>query len=268
MKKTSSIKLHFIYLLLTLFTANLIADDNFGYFSNPWTTVGLKDYPYGTRITPENKMLIGVPYGSKADMATVQIRFGKELKLLDSKYKRKLEKGWIPIVIIDAEDQKVKYDVRIWASPKPTQAGPYAFSWPIEGPDYLTWIWIRATNSSSAPQTAAMQIEQTGDFPKGYHPNPELNEPIKVSKTLQPGQTAQAIARIRWEPKPTRDEFSNIDPRIWYDKTIQYWQNLLASGAVIELPCQKATNALKSAHICQFIANDYGDLRDLIARML
>ena len=36
----------------------LRADEPFDYFQNSWTVIGLKDYADGTRITPDNQLVI------------------------------------------------------------------------------------------------------------------------------------------------------------------------------------------------------------------
>ena len=48
-------------------------DEPFGYFQNDWNVIGLKDYQDGTRITPDNELILAG--GDK-----LQIRFGKDLK--------------------------------------------------------------------------------------------------------------------------------------------------------------------------------------------
>ena len=48
----------------------LRAEEPFDYFQNSWNVIGLKDYNDGTRITPNNELLLAG--GDKA-----QLRFGK-----------------------------------------------------------------------------------------------------------------------------------------------------------------------------------------------
>ncbi len=47
---------------------------------------------------------------------------------------------------------------------------------------------------------------------------------------------------------------------LWLQRTVQYWRGLLDGAAQIEVPCRKATDALRAAHVCQLIANDHGEL--------
>ena len=61
------------------------ADEPFGYFQNDWNVIGLKDYQDGTRITPDNELILAG--GDK-----LQTRFGKDLKPL-SRYACKMATG-------------------------------------------------------------------------------------------------------------------------------------------------------------------------------
>jgi hypothetical protein len=42
----------------------LWAEDPFDYFDNSWGVIGLRDYARGTRITPDNKLMIGASKGT------------------------------------------------------------------------------------------------------------------------------------------------------------------------------------------------------------
>ena len=48
-------------------------NDPFDYFVNNWNVVGLKDYPRGARVTPDNRLYLA---GSNT---TVLVRFGRTL---------------------------------------------------------------------------------------------------------------------------------------------------------------------------------------------
>ncbi|MCX6927021.1 MAG: discoidin domain-containing protein, partial [Verrucomicrobia bacterium] len=48
---------------------------------------------------------------------------------------------------------------------------------------------------------------------------------------------------------------------VWLQRTVDYWRGLEKSAATINVPCRKATEALKAAHVCQMIANDHGEVR-------
>ena len=50
-------------------------------------------------------------------------------------------------------------------------------------------------------------------------------------------------------------------PKLWLDRTVEYWQGLMDRAAKIEVPCRKATDALRAAHVCQLIASDHGVIK-------
>ena len=52
--------------------------------------------------------------------------------------------------------------------------------------------------------------------------------------------------------------FADQTPKLWLDRTVQYWQSLIGSGAVVETPEAKANQALLASHVDQFINNDHG----------
>ena len=51
------------------------------------------------------------------------------------------------------------------------------------------------------------------------------------------------------------------DPETLVGRTVEYWQGVMAGAAKIEVPCRKATEALKAAHVCQLIASDHGSIQ-------
>ena len=65
---------------------SLRAEEPFDYYQNSWNVIGLKDYNDGTRITPNNELLLAG--GDKA-----QLRFGKKLTPLSRKQTKTLLKG-------------------------------------------------------------------------------------------------------------------------------------------------------------------------------
>ena len=54
--------------------------------------------------------------------------------------------------------------------------------------------------------------------------------------------------------------FDSEDPKVWLQRTVDYWKGVVAGAARIEVPCRKATEALLAAHVCQLIASDHGEL--------
>ena len=59
---------------------------------------------------------------------------------------------------------------------------------------------------------------------------------------------------------PVAAAFDKADGRVWLDRTVGYWRKLMAEAASIEVPCAKATEALRAAHVCQMLVSDHGVL--------
>ncbi len=224
------------------------ADEPFDYFQNDWNVIGLKDYNDGTRITPNNELILAG--GDK-----LQIRFGedgKDLKPLSRKQTKTLMKGWMPIILLSAKDGDVRYDFTLWATPLPTvEDWKKAFDWPTEGENYLNWITVKVTNTGTSQAYPKVAFEINGKS-RG-----ESNTQIW---SLLPGKSGDGCIRIPFAAIPAADAWNKADPKLWLDRTVEYWQDLMAKAAKIEVPCRKATEALKAAHVCQLIASDHGSI--------
>lgn len=222
------------------------ADEPFDYFRNSWNVLGLRDYEHGTRVTPDNKLLL-------ADGAQVRLRFGRELTPLGRRQTKTLKDGWLPIVLLTAEDGAVRYDFTLWATPLPTAKDwRAAYDWPTEGENFLNWIVVKAQNTGSAQAEAKFKVE--GD-------RPGIAEEDAFAWSLAPGQSAEGVVRIPFAPVDDPASLAEEDPKLWLQRTEQYWQDLILTAARIEVPCKKATEALLAAHVCQLIANDHGELQ-------
>jgi hypothetical protein len=243
------------------------AAEPFNYFVNDWNVVGLKDYRFGTRLSPNHKLLIGQPeWRTEEKAATVQIRFGRDLKLPSRQQNRTCIENWIPVFQCTAPDGDVQYDFTIWATPLPSvKDWKKAYDWPTEGEDYLTWIWVKIRNQGTAPAPARLKFEQAwSDWSRkqwpNNHPVPSLAEPIVFDwPNLEAGADTQAVVRLSWVHGKNTSAFDKEDPQLWMDRTIQYWRDKLAGGALVEVPCKKATQAMKAAHVCQLLAADGND---------
>jgi len=230
--------------LLTL-ARGLRADEPFDYFRNSWNVIGLKDYNDGARVTPDNRLLL-------AGKATVRIRFGRELIPLSRKQTKTLLDGWLPVVLITAGDRPVRYDFQFFATPLPgVKDFQKAFDWPTEGENFLNWIVVKATNTSREQARARLKFEQRGR--PGAAPD-------EFAWSLAAGNSAAAVLRIPFAPVADTSAFDKEDPEVWLARTRAYWRGLLDGAARIEVPCRKATDALRAAHVCQLIANDHGEL--------
>jgi len=67
----------------------------FNYFANDWNVVGLKDYTHGSRVTPENELLLG-------GRTAIRVRLGRELAPLSQASPKLAMHGWMPIILLRA----------------------------------------------------------------------------------------------------------------------------------------------------------------------
>jgi len=197
-------------------TGSLRADEPFDYFRNSWSVIGLKDYARGTRITPQNKLLID---DSNEVGATVQVRFGRALNPLSRRQTKRLLDGWLPINLIIAKDECVRYEFTLWATPLPTvKDWEKAFDWPTEGENFLNWIWVRVTNTGDTATEAKVQVETTGPSRSGSN---------DFIWSLDPGKSAEAVVRIPFHAM--NDPLLSFDEEgaeLWLNRTVQYWRGI------------------------------------------
>jgi hypothetical protein len=219
------------------------AAEPFDYFQNSWNVIALKDYVNGTRVTPDNELLL-------AAKSKLRLRCGPQSTPLSRKQIKTLLDGWMPIILLSTEESGVRYDFTLWATPLPTvKDWRAAFDWPTEGENFLNWIAVKATNVGAAPAEAKVNVEQTG---------PSNSSTSSSAWSLAPGQSAEATFRVPFAPVANAAAFAQEDPKLWLDRTAEYWRGVMAKGARIQVPCEKATQALLAAHVCQLIANDHG----------
>ncbi len=237
----------------------------FDYFSNSWAVVGLKDYPHAARITPENKLMIGTPAGTsekEADKATVQIRFGDSLSPLGPQHTKRLMDGWLPIVLISAQDGAVHYEFACWATPLTTvKDWPRAFDWPAESDNFLTWMKVEARNRGPTSAAARIAFEQTGPYSPDNHPVPMLARPREFGWVLPPEGTEECVLAIPWKPAETQEEFSPETGQIWLNRALQFWRELTGQAIFLDVPCRKAKEAYMASLLYQLIISDRGELR-------
>jgi len=224
------------------------ADEPFDYFQNSWSVIGLKDYKDGTRVTPDNELLL-------AGKKKVRLRFGRDLTRLSRKQTKTLLDGWLPVVLLDAADGPVRYEFVLWATPRPTvKDWRKAFDWPTEGENFLNWIVIRVANTGNTRAEAKVKVERTGA-------TGSATSALKLfAWSLDPGQRVEDVVRIPFAPVKDASAFADQDAKLWLDRTVGFWRGLMDGAARIDVPCTKATQALLAAHVCQLIANDHGEL--------
>ena len=221
---------------------------SFDYFRNNWNVIGLKDYVHGSRITPNNEMLL-------SGAMPVQIRLGPDRVALSREQGKRAMEGWMPIMLVEAVHGPIRYNVTYWATPLPdVKDWRKAFDWPTEGENFLCWIRIEATNTSDAPAEAFAELNPARV--------PAKTRAFKWSWRLEPGATAHDVARYTFFPSDNPKAYDKEDADVWLDRTREFWKDLLTKKtAHIEVPCRKASESLLAAHVCQAIANDHGDLR-------
>ncbi|MBN1490131.1 MAG: hypothetical protein JXA69_09455 [Phycisphaerae bacterium] len=216
-------------------------DEPFDYFRNSWSVIGLKDYAHGTRITPDNELLL-------AGNRKLRLRFGRELTRLDRERVKTNLAGWLPIIQIHANDGPVRYDFTFWATPLPSVPDwKAAYHWPVAGEDYLNWITVRTTGNTDAEIPKKLRIEiiehdkiQNTDFHAG------AAEELDVACT------------VAYEPAQMDPEA--VDTQLWLDRTVEFWKQAMLGGSHISVPCTKSNEALLAAHVCQLIAGDHGEV--------
>lgn len=234
----------------------------FDYFANNWNVIGLKDYLHGARITPDNQLVLA------AD-TRVQIRVGQAKVPLSRGNPKRALRGWMPIIVVTADDGPVHYDITFWATPLPdVKDWRKAFDWPTEGENFLNWIHIKATNTSGAATEAASEIAwrqaQTapaaGQTPAAGSTDNNVSHDQAWSCQLAAGASVEWVARYPFSPVAAVDAYAQEDAAQWLQRTVDYWQGVMAPTAKITVPCRKATDALLAAHVCQLIANDHGEV--------
>ena len=238
--------------------------ESFDYFANNWNVVGLKDYVHGSRITPDNELLL-------AGKTAIQIRLGPDRTPLSRVHGKRAMGGWMPIILVDAVQGPVRYEIAYWATPLPdVKDWRKAFGWPTDGENFLTWIRVRAVNTSTEQVEARVE---TGPNPKSTRPKrfveqetePKIDKPPtrvhRWSWRLPAGGTAQGVARYTFMPTDAPKAYDTQTAEVWLKRTEEFWRGMMEDRAKIVVPDRKASEALLAAHVCQLIANDHGELR-------
>ena len=221
------------------------AEAPFDYFQNSWNVIGLKDYNDGTRVTPENELLLAG--GSK-----LRFSCGPHLTPLSREQTKTLLEGWMPIVLLATEEGGVRYEFTLWATPLPdVKNWRAAFAWPTEGENFLNWVRVKATNPGPAPAKASVRLDLLVT---------NAPPPTEWSALLAPGKSAETCFRVPFKPIANTAALDKADGRVWLERTVSYWRDLMAHAASIEVPCSKSTEALRAAHVCQMLVSDHGVL--------
>jgi hypothetical protein len=270
-QKSSSARKRGPSLIFMLATIALIAEsllaaqEPFDYFRNSWNVIGLKDYERGTRITPDNQLLL-------AGKDRVSIAVGNPPTPLSRRQTKTLLEGWLPVVLVTTSADDVRYEFMFWASPLPTAADwTRAFAWPTDGENYLNWIAIKATNTGTRKAPARIHLKRwtaKEDYVKVAESPPEKPEDIlkrqtfaqDFSWTLNPGEVKEGHVNFPFFPIGSSDAFLKEDPNVWLKRTVDFWKTQMTGAAHISVPCRKATEAFLASHVCQLLALDRGEI--------
>jgi hypothetical protein len=239
------------------------ATEPFDYFADNWNVIGLRDYQHGSRLSPNNELWL-------AGRTPIQVCVGRELAPLHRRHGKQALDGWLPILTTAVEDGPVRYQVTFWATPLPdAKDWQAAFQWPTEGENYLNWICVTATNTGRETVSAQATVRPNPAIRFPGHPEEQSESgggqthtrQFQWTWTLAGGQSATGVARYPFFPGGDPNRYDDADAALWLRRTVEHWQATLNRAAHISVPCRKATEALRAAHVCQLIANDHGEVR-------
>jgi hypothetical protein len=243
----------------------LTAQEPFDYFCNSWNVIGLKDYERGTRITPDNQLLL-------AGKDRVTIAVGSPLAPLSRRQTKTLFEGWLPVIQVTTSAGDIRYEFLFWATPLPSAASwERAFAWPTDGENYLNWITVKATNFGSQKAPARVQVKRwtaKEDYTKVVESPPEKPGDIvknqalvrDFSWTLNSGEVKEGHVNFPFFPAKGSEAFDKEDPNIWLKRTVGFWKTLMDATAHLSVPCRKATEAFLASRVCQLLALDHGEI--------
>src|ERR1035441_7450254 len=224
-----------LLLSCALLAPSAVADvqDTFDYFVNNWNVVGLPDYFHGSRITPNNELYLD---GGTA----VRIRVGHTLTPLSRAQGKRALHGWMPIIEVTAMDGAVRYQIAFWVTPRPdAKDWQKAFRWPTEGENYLNWISVQATNTSTEVLEAKADVRPdvagyTDKLAPIKSPRKHTRE-YSWSWKLASGQPADGIARYPFFPLNDPAKYDHADAKLWFERTVSFWQGLMDRAARVHV---------------------------------
>ncbi len=266
-------------------TARNIAEP-FDYFANSWTVIGLKDHPFGTRISPSGDFVLG-------DDLIVRPLVGSPLRPLNNRIRKTLRHGHLPIVTSSfVVNDVVRYTIEAVACPM--DPGRDAdFEYPTSD-NFLSFVRVSMTNISPGPADAAFGLHwrpKTGDFPCVLEGTAVADvraivagrrlfgvvrsaEAVAVSATgslvrfrapLAPQAEAVVSFVLPFHPVPVAEAgalaaMMRADFAAAAVAAESYWQRLLDRGATIEVPEEKVAQTYRASLVYQFIGRDRSEV--------
>jgi hypothetical protein len=255
----------------------------FDYFSNSWAVIGLKDYPDATRISPRAEFLLG-------DKSACRLLVGEGLAPLDSRVRKTLEKGYLPIVRYDfVLNGTVEYDIEAFACPLPA-LGQAGYGWPLN-PNFLNLVRVTLRNRAGTSQAAAFGLNWKNRAPIAATGLPAGNawavtagdvligtlaappgirvevagDTLQIRAELAAGRSEAAVLCLPYHAleKPGADSaigLARLDFDEWKGRTSEFWEDLLGRGAKLEVPEGKVRESYLASLVYQFIGRDRGEL--------
>lgn len=171
---------------------------DFDYFTNNWNVVGLKDYKFGRRITPDNELVL-------TGKTPVEIRIGADRTPLSRENPKLAMDGWMPIILVTAEEGSVRHEVAYWATPLPyVKDWEKAFDWPTEGENFLNWIRVSAVNTSDRPVEASVELGPNSNAKAPSTPEEQRGAQVARVRSrrhawswqLSPGGSAEVVIPV------------------------------------------------------------------------
>jgi len=248
-------------------------DEPFNYFRNPWTLVGLPDYPDGTRISPRGSLVF-------ASGVEVSLLAGAPPRALGTENLWTLTRGRLPIPTLVFTRDGVAYRIEVFAAPMPRGG---AWSYPSGDANYVTYVRLRAANPGRQTASAGLGVRWNEDgAPAAFEARdgsvalagalgdvayltPARGLETSVERRaaswnlrLSPGDAADVAVVLPAQPVARAAGVAEADPLAWREQCVRFWERTLARGARFSFPEAKAEETLYASLVYQLIGNDGG----------
>ncbi|HIE52491.1 MAG TPA: hypothetical protein EYP85_12095 [Armatimonadetes bacterium] len=256
----------------------------YDYFLNSWGLIGLKDYPEGTRISPQGELWL-------KGKRRLQLTFTERHRLLPRGLRKTLLRGYLPIVRYDFRlAEGLRYTLTLFAAPLSGEEQDYA--WPRRTENFVDFLGFQVTNEGPQPQEAVWGLSFTAGARGGQVVlKAAAGEPRAIVSAdrgevwawvetsgrgkveaegnrivcrlrLEAGQSRRVTCKVPFAPLAgedlllLRERCGNYEQAL--ARTVEFWEGLLARGARFDLPEPKAAQTFKASLIYNFIGRDRG----------